>query len=56
MESEDIAPSLKVTWKAKKGDPTNGGYSKDLLETLFAKVRLIYDAMMLLAYLHPDVL
>ena len=35
---EDIAPSLKATWKAKKGDPSNGGYSQELLEDLFSEV------------------
>ena len=37
-EDPEIAPSLKVEWKAKKADPTNGGYSKELLERLFSKV------------------
>lgn len=39
MQEEDTtAPSLKVTWKAKKGDASNGGYNRELLESMFSKV------------------
>lgn len=37
-EEEDLAPSLRVTWKAKKGDPSNGGYTAKILEDMFSKV------------------
>ena len=29
--------TLKVTWKSKKSDPTNGGYNQQILEELFSK-------------------
>ncbi|GAB1601438.1 dnaJ homolog subfamily C member 17-like [Argonauta hians] len=34
--SED-QPRLKIKWRAKKGDITNGGYSANILEDLFSK-------------------
>ena len=37
QDTED-APRLRVKWKAKKGDPTNGGYSQELLHKAFSKV------------------
>lgn len=37
-DDEETVPSLKVTWKAKKSDPANGGYSKEGLEAIFSKV------------------
>ncbi|KAK2144906.1 hypothetical protein LSH36_721g03076 [Paralvinella palmiformis] len=36
QDTED-APRLRVKWKAKKGDPTNGGYSQELLHKAFSK-------------------
>ncbi len=36
-EEEKPAPRLKVKWKAKKGDPENGGYSQEFLEKAFEK-------------------
>lgn len=36
-EDEDFLPSLKVTWKAKKNDPSNGGYSLEVLQDIFTK-------------------
>ena len=30
-------PTLKVTWKAKKSDVSNGGYDQALLEGLFSR-------------------
>jgi DnaJ family protein C protein 17 len=33
----DTLPTLKVIWKSKKSDTTNGGYNKELLEQLFSK-------------------
>jgi len=35
---EDSLPTLKVTWKAKKSDVNNGGYSQKLLEDIFSQV------------------
>ena len=40
-EDEDFLPSLKVTWKAKKNDPSNGGYSLEVLQDIFTKVKYI---------------
>jgi hypothetical protein len=40
-EEDDLIPSLKVTWKAKKGDPSNGGYSTEILENIFSEVRKV---------------
>ena len=37
-EGEEILPTLKVSWKAKKSDPTNGGYSQEILEEILNKV------------------
>jgi len=37
-EGEEILPTLKVSWKAKKSDPANGGYSQEILEEIFKKV------------------
>ncbi|XP_068689681.1 dnaJ homolog subfamily C member 17-like [Montipora foliosa] len=34
---EDASPKLKVKWKSKKSDATNGGYSQDILESIFKK-------------------
>ena len=36
-EEEDEMPTLKVTWKAKKSDESNGGYNQALLEGLFSR-------------------
>ena len=30
-------PTLKVTWKAKKSDISNGGYDQALLQGLFSR-------------------
>lgn len=38
-DNEDLLPTLKVTWRAKTSDRTNGGYSKESLTYLFSKVR-----------------
>jgi len=32
-----VAPRLKLKWKAKKGDETNGGYDRDILMKAFSK-------------------
>ena len=34
---EDTVPTLKVAWKAKKSDESNGGYSQQLLEDIFSE-------------------
>lgn len=39
---EDLAPTLKVTWKAKKGDAFNGGYTAEILQDIFSKVFLLW--------------
>ncbi|XP_060068433.1 dnaJ homolog subfamily C member 17-like [Ylistrum balloti] len=36
-EEEVVTPKLKVKWKAKKGDESNGGYSYTVLHTMFSK-------------------
>lgn len=36
-EEETITPKLKIRWKAKKGDESNGGYSYSVLHTMFSK-------------------
>jgi len=35
--SEDRTPKLKVRWKSKKSDVTNGGYSQEMLQSMFEK-------------------
>ncbi|CAH3150148.1 unnamed protein product [Porites evermanni] len=35
--NQDVAPKLKVRWKSKKSDLLNGGYSQELLQSLFEK-------------------
>ncbi len=37
-EEGDELPTLKVTWKAKKSDQTNGGYSEEILQRLLSQV------------------
>lgn len=37
IELEDLAPKLKVRWKSKKSDPSNGGYSRKVLESILKK-------------------
>jgi len=37
IELEDLAPKLKVRWKSKKSDPSNGGYSREVLESILKK-------------------
>lgn len=37
-EEGDQLPTLKVTWKAKKSDQTNGGYSEETLQRLLSQV------------------
>lgn len=39
-ESDEL-PTLKVTWKAKKSDETNGGYSEEVLQSILSQVRSI---------------
>ncbi|XP_064622138.1 dnaJ homolog subfamily C member 17-like [Lineus longissimus] len=34
---EDVTPKLRVKWKCRKDDPTNGGYSHDFLRKAFSK-------------------
>ncbi|XP_078351196.1 dnaJ homolog subfamily C member 17-like [Oculina patagonica] len=34
---EDVTPKLKVRWKSKKSDITNGGYSQEMLQSFFEK-------------------
>ena len=36
-ESNDVLPTLKVVWKSKKTDATNGGYNKEVLQEMFSK-------------------
>lgn len=36
-KSEEATPKLKVRWKSKKSDVTNGGYSQGMLQSLFEK-------------------
>ncbi|OWF38411.1 DnaJ-like subfamily C member 17 [Mizuhopecten yessoensis] len=36
-EEETVTPKLKIKWKAKKGDESNGGYSYTVLQTMFSK-------------------
>ncbi len=38
VKEDDTLPSLKITWKAKKRDPSNGGYTKEILEEILSKV------------------
>ena len=41
MEEEgDQLPTLKVTWKARKSDQTNGGYSEEILQRLLSQVSI----------------
>lgn len=40
-EDPDTLPTLKVTWKARKSDESNGGYSMEGLHEIFSKVRSI---------------
>ncbi|KAJ7379826.1 DnaJ (Hsp40), sub C, member 17 [Desmophyllum pertusum] len=35
--SEDATPKLKVRWKSKKSDLTNGGYTQEMLKSFFEK-------------------
>ncbi|XP_029643052.1 dnaJ homolog subfamily C member 17-like [Octopus sinensis] len=35
--SSELLPRLKIKWKSKKGDISNGGYTADILEELFSK-------------------
>jgi hypothetical protein len=37
-EEGDELPTLKVTWKAKKSDQTNGGYSEEILQRFLSQV------------------
>lgn len=37
-DSEDLLPTLKVTWRAQANDRTNGGYSQESLTDLFSRV------------------
>ncbi|XP_033127729.1 dnaJ homolog subfamily C member 17-like [Anneissia japonica] len=36
-EGQEETPKLKIRWKAKKGDESNGGYNYELLKQLFNK-------------------
>ena len=42
-DDPDTLPTLKVTWKAKKSDESNGGYSMEVLRDIFSKVRSSLD-------------
>ena len=35
---DDAIPTLRVSWKAKKMDASNGGYNQEILEDIFSKV------------------
>lgn len=37
-EDDDVMPTLKVSWRAKKTDDSNGGYSQEILKEMFSKV------------------
>ena len=37
-EEGDQLPTLKVAWKARKSDQTNGGYSEEILRRLLSQV------------------
>lgn len=37
-DDDDVMPTLRVSWKAKKTDESNGGYSQKILEEIFFKV------------------
>ncbi len=60
-EEEEVAPTLKVTWKAKKSDVTNGGYSQALLEDFFSEFGPLHHVLVsrkrkgkaLVAFHHP---
>lgn len=43
---DDQLPTLKVTWRAKKGDESNGGYSEEVLQTLLSKVSSLNQRML----------
>ncbi|XP_058947134.2 dnaJ homolog subfamily C member 17 isoform X2 [Pocillopora verrucosa] len=34
---QDVTPKLKVRWKSKKSDLTNGGYTQEMIRSLFEK-------------------
>ncbi len=60
-EDEDITPTLKVTWKAKRSDDTNGGYSQGALEAIFSEFGPLHHVLVsskrkgkaLVAFYHP---
>ena len=41
-EENDQLPTLKVTWKAKKTDETNGGYSEEVLHSVLSQVSSVW--------------
>ncbi len=41
-DSDDLLPTLKVTWRAQTKDTTNGGYSQESLTDLFSQVEPMY--------------
>ena len=38
IENSSKPAQLRVKWKSGKDDPSNGGYSEDLLKKMFSKV------------------
>ena len=44
-EEEEEMPTLKVTWKAKKSDVSNGGYDEALLSTLFSRYGQLHHVL-----------
>lgn len=41
FDSSDTKYEVKLKWKAKKDDPTNGGYNHDLLQRILSKVNIL---------------
>lgn len=60
-DEEDAAPTLKVTWRAKKSDPSNGGYTQAMLEDVFSGFGPVHHVLVsskrkgkaLVAFEHP---
>ena len=45
-DDEDVMPTLRVNWKAKKTDGFNGGYSQKILEDIFSEIGGVHHILM----------
>ena len=60
-DQDDLMPTLKISWKSSKSDTNNGGYSQELLESIFSKYGPLHHVLVstkrkgkaLVSFQHP---